>query len=482
MQGSTTQPKVFISYSWSSPQHEQWVLDLADMLSRDGILVMLDKWDLKEGHDKHVFMEQMVNDPEVKKVLVICDAIYQAKADKRAGGVGTETQLISKEVYENTGQEKFIPIIKEYDTNGKPCMPAFFASRIHIDLSSDDSFEPNYQKLVRNLYDKPLLKRPPIGGTPSYITEDDPVYLKTSNRVRAIKDAIINERKTVNGLISDYLDTFLSSLEDFRISGGAKVGFDDDVVQSIEKMLPLRDDFIDFTFTVFRYQESVNLEQIHAFFEELKTYSRRKAEEGSYTEIDFDNYKFFMYELMLNFMSILFKLRKYSDAAFFINSQYFYRDRYSDLAYEDLGAFNSNIRSLNEFRNNRLELRRVNVTADLIKTRSTRSDITFDDIKETDQILYYIYQFKGREYGWFPHTSVYESRNMKIDIFLKMVSRQFFEKVKGMFEVSTVEEFKKRANEQIAKYAGSQSRMDTWNYHVRGIDRVFDLEHIGTVN
>ena len=86
-------------------------------------MVTLDKWDLKEGQDKHVFMEQMVHDESIANVLVICDRGYQAKADDRKGGVGTETQLISKEVYENTGQEKFIPIVREYDQDGKPCMP-----------------------------------------------------------------------------------------------------------------------------------------------------------------------------------------------------------------------------------------------------------------------------------------------------------------------------------------------------------------------
>jgi len=70
-------------------------------------------------------MEQMVHDDSIAKVLVICDRGYQAKADDRKGGVGTETQLISKEVYENTGQEKFIPIVREYDQDGKPCMPHF---------------------------------------------------------------------------------------------------------------------------------------------------------------------------------------------------------------------------------------------------------------------------------------------------------------------------------------------------------------------
>src|SRR5690348_88423 len=125
MPGSTTQPKVFISYSWTTPQHEQWVVEFAERLSSDGIVVVLDKWDLKEGQDKHKFMEQMVHDPAINKVLVVCDRGYQTKADDRKGGVGTETQLISKEVYENTDQEKFIPIILEYDETGKPCIPHF---------------------------------------------------------------------------------------------------------------------------------------------------------------------------------------------------------------------------------------------------------------------------------------------------------------------------------------------------------------------
>lgn len=195
MKGSISQPKVFISYSWSTPQHEQWVLSLAERLSIDGIVVVIDKWDLKEGQDKHAFMEQMVNNAEIKKVLVICDRLYQEKADNRKGGVGTETQLISKEVYEKTAQEKFIPIVREHTEDNKPCIPYYMASRIYIDLSTDERFEENYQKLVRNLYDKPLLKKPSLGTPPSYITAEEQIILKTSHKVVEIKNALLNDRR-----------------------------------------------------------------------------------------------------------------------------------------------------------------------------------------------------------------------------------------------------------------------------------------------
>ncbi len=52
-----TAPKLFMSYSWSSSTHEQWVIDLATELRESGVDVILDKWDLKEGHDAISFME-----------------------------------------------------------------------------------------------------------------------------------------------------------------------------------------------------------------------------------------------------------------------------------------------------------------------------------------------------------------------------------------------------------------------------------------
>lgn len=80
-------PKVFISYSWSSSDR---VLELATRLMANGVDVILDKWDLKEGHDKYAFMEQSVTNSEVDKVLIICDKAYADKANNREGGVATK--------------------------------------------------------------------------------------------------------------------------------------------------------------------------------------------------------------------------------------------------------------------------------------------------------------------------------------------------------------------------------------------------------
>jgi hypothetical protein len=62
---TATSPKLFISYSWSSCTHEDWVLSLAGELRESGVDVILDKWDMKEGHDAHAFMEKMLTDPTI---------------------------------------------------------------------------------------------------------------------------------------------------------------------------------------------------------------------------------------------------------------------------------------------------------------------------------------------------------------------------------------------------------------------------------
>ncbi len=90
--------KAFISYSWSNPSYEKWVLDLETELRNNGVDVILDQWALKEGHDSVAFMEEMANNPNIKRVIIISDRKYTEKANGRDEEVGTETQIISKEI------------------------------------------------------------------------------------------------------------------------------------------------------------------------------------------------------------------------------------------------------------------------------------------------------------------------------------------------------------------------------------------------
>ena len=140
--------KVFISYSWVPKENKQWVEKLAKKLENDGIEVVIDYKDLKLGHDKYEFMEKMVNDSSIDKVLIICNSEYKKKADERVGGVGDESIIITPQVYGKAEQEKFIPVVCEKDINGEPYLPIYLASRMYADLTN---FSEGYKNLLENL-------------------------------------------------------------------------------------------------------------------------------------------------------------------------------------------------------------------------------------------------------------------------------------------------------------------------------------------
>ena len=98
---NTPPVKVFISYAWGSEEYNEWVRHLAEEIANYNTIVELDQWSLPVGANKYVYMERMVNDENIKKVLILCDKKYKEKANDREGGAGTEATIISPEIYKN---------------------------------------------------------------------------------------------------------------------------------------------------------------------------------------------------------------------------------------------------------------------------------------------------------------------------------------------------------------------------------------------
>ena len=119
-------------------------------------------------------MEKMVTDPNISKVAMICDRLYAEKADGRSGGVGTETQIISAEIYAAQDQTKFVAILPERDEDGKPLLPTYYRSRIYIDLSNSELYATNFEQLLRWVFDKPLHVKPEIGRMPAFLSDNTP--------------------------------------------------------------------------------------------------------------------------------------------------------------------------------------------------------------------------------------------------------------------------------------------------------------------
>lgn len=71
--------KIFISYSRSSADYINQVKDLAAELARHAMDVELDQWSVTPGDDLIVYMERMVNDLTIDKVIILLDQKYQER-------------------------------------------------------------------------------------------------------------------------------------------------------------------------------------------------------------------------------------------------------------------------------------------------------------------------------------------------------------------------------------------------------------------
>jgi len=174
--------KIFISYSWDSDEHKEWVLSLANKLISDGIDVILDQYELKLGKSLTHFMESSVIESD--RVLIIMTENYKTKADQRKGGVGYEYSIINSDVYKNQLEHKFIPVLRAGTFESST--PIFLKPYVALDMSAEEKLKTKYEELLRELYNEPSLKKPQQGEKPSF--ESKPVVKLLDENAKGIRN------------------------------------------------------------------------------------------------------------------------------------------------------------------------------------------------------------------------------------------------------------------------------------------------------
>ena len=459
-------PKTFISYCWSSPVHEHWVLNLAIELRESGVDVILDKWDLKEGHDSLVFMEKMVNDPDIKKVVIVSDKEYATKADGRAGGVGTETQIISKEIYDNQEQDKFVAVVVEKDKSGNPYLPTYYKSRVYIDFSEPEDYSESFDTLLRWIYNKPLVVKPELGNRPAFLDDSEGLSLGTTSVMRRALTAVRENRKSSPGTIEEYLSTFAENLERFRI-GDVEGEFDDAVLANIEKLIPYRNEAINLFVAIAQYApEEENITKLHRFFESLIPYLDNPPNVSYFKESDFDNFRFIVHELFLYAVSVLIKYERFDQANYLLQTKYYLKSplyHHQQSVMVGYGVLSRSTASLDQ-RNTRLNLRRLSLRADLLESRSNSTGIDFKYILQGDFVLFMRSEIDKHDsyIHWFPITLVYLSRiNRTFEIFARSISKGYFDRVKCLLNINKPDDLK----ELLESYSNNPGLLPRWQFH-----------------
>jgi len=103
-------PNVFISYSYDSEEHKEWVKRLADDLTKKNIDVKLDQYE-PAGISLTDFMRRGIK--KADKVLIIGTPNYKIKAEAHKGGAKVEDQIINIHISRDFESTKFIPILRK---------------------------------------------------------------------------------------------------------------------------------------------------------------------------------------------------------------------------------------------------------------------------------------------------------------------------------------------------------------------------------
>jgi hypothetical protein len=194
---ATGAPRAFLSYSWEGREHQQWVNEFAERLQGEhGVNIFFDQWHLNPGDDKLHFMEQAIADSDF--VIVVCTPTYAERANKRQGGVGYESMIITAEMAEHILTNKFIPVLRKGTWTSS--LPIYLKSKLGVNISDEPYREDEYERLLRVLHGEPI-QPPPLGNKPDFSKKNGPLLKMESQRRRglSLKATIQHRRLPIPG-------------------------------------------------------------------------------------------------------------------------------------------------------------------------------------------------------------------------------------------------------------------------------------------
>ena len=440
MKSTIEHPKVFISYAWGTEDYKMKVLSFATDLMNDGVEVLLDQWSLKEGNDTYAFMEQSVTDSTITNVLILLDPIYEEKANERAGGVGTETQIISPEIYSKINQEKFLPVIFERGVNGEVPKPQYLKTMLHFDLSQDENYDSEYRRLVKRLYGIEIVEKPQLGKKPLWLEEKSVIPTKTRTGYECLK-----QRKSDN-IKKDEYRNFLSTVKE-KIVNFSKDELGDSV--STDEYIELyadtklyRDEFL------YLLKYSIYVPEAHkiiaSVMEEICVEIREKSGyEGEVT-------KSLLHELFIYVVAFYLK-NKNSDAVSYILSKTYFVGRYGYNEDQSFNVFWHNNENFDRAVSQKDGKNYYSGTAsywinNINVEVCNKNEFVFADIFCHNASMFVENYTNG--WLWFPITYIYDRAEYGNSFFrqfaIRLKSREHLQEAAKMMGYSDMESFKKK--------------------------------------
>lgn len=440
-------PKVFISYAWTSDAYVNKVAAFASSLIKIGIEVLFDKFEMRPGNELNDFMEKSVKDATVTHVLLLLNKNYKDKADNRVGGVGKETQILSEELYNNVNQTKIIPVVFEKGDKGEIYKPAYLGSTYFVDLADESKYDSEFKLLVKSIYGETVYRKPELGKTPAWVTEEITFEPKISLLFATFKTQSNMDINNQNFIL--FLDDIKNKILDYDLAIDNTSNNDEFYKKYLGKyngLLPLRDEFLELVKNSFYVNTPEK--KIASFFE--KIYNGLKNTPYQNKEL----ISILIHELFIYSIAFFLKTEKYTEVGYLLGKSYsvnscgehlstyyaFYSDQHNYL--DDAVKLRDDKNYYTGTGNLWIE----NVKVDFC----SKADFTLADILcfnyclfgyRTDLVMH-----------WFPITYVYggsrySGESVLAEFAVKLKTQEFFQECLRLFNYNTKDDFLTRYKE-----------------------------------
>ena len=207
-----------------------------------------------------------------------------------------------------------------------------------------------------------------------------------------MKYAITEGKQPVSPISKDFLGNLLSELEATRPDFSKFAEFDEAIVEQVDDARPLTYRFIDAANIAAKAECAEALRTMYEFFGGvLRLYDLPDDFRGRYDGRSFDGFKFLGYEMFVGLVASMLRYGHWSTLGELLDEDLFVQKK-QDSEYEEFVRVSRHVASLDQTRNERLNLKRICVMGDMLKERFTNTELsellTHKEFLEADYFLF----------------------------------------------------------------------------------------------
>jgi len=259
-------------------------------------------------------------------------------------------------------------------------------------------------------------------------------------------------------------------LEAFRIAPDGKLGYDDQIVESINQFLPFRNEVVELVLALARYRTGPSLAaSLHRFVERLLTYRYRPENDTGWQEFHASNYDFIVHEIFLYVIASLLKYERFDAVGYLFDNRFYVpsRDRRDPMvAYRDI----RNYIEAFEHRKIRLQSRRISLRADLLIDRCQGTGVSQAQLMQSDFVIFMraaLEPGEGENIRWWPETLLYGFRQRgPFEVFARAETREAFNRLQPILGLTglKVDEAKKRIEGYFQLIREQKIKLPRWEW------------------